>query len=158
MSAGLIAERQGQQRRRRASSVVEMAVVAPILIMIIFGIIEFGYAFMTRQMLTNAAREGARVSAIQTVTDEDEVRDAVRDAMASMPSLIIPDSAITITHWCKEADGTPDFTEKVEVTVPYDDISLLGDFFSWLEFSDLEVSSSMRKEGVTEDSDAPVCP
>jgi len=140
---------------RRAAAIVEMAVVSPVLIVMIFGIIEFGYAFMCRQIVANAAREGARVAAIQTEVDDTEIRDAVRDAVTSISGLVVADNDIDIVHWCKEGDGTPDFTESVEVTIGYDDISLLGDFFSWIDFSDIVISSSMRKEGVTEDSDPP---
>ena len=118
--------RKGGADRRRGGAVVEMAVVSPLLLTLVFGVIEFGNAFMVRQMLTNAAREGARVAAIQTVVDEVEIRDAVRDAMAALGGIEIEDEDIEITHWCKEADGTPDFTETVQITVEYDQIDIFG--------------------------------
>ena len=142
-------------QHRRGASVVEMAVVSPILITLIFGVIEFGWAFMVRQMLTNAAREGARVAAIQTVVDDSDIRDAVINSMSSINGLTITSDDIAITHWCFESDGTPNFSETVEVTIPYEDISLLGDYFSWINFNDLVGVASMRKEGVTESSTPP---
>lgn len=132
-----------------------MAVISPILITLIFGVIEFGWAFMVRQMLTNAAREGARVAAIQTVVNDTDIRDAVTNSMSSINGLTLASDDIVITHWCFESDGTPNFSETVEVTIPYEDISLLGDYFSWIDFNDLVGVASMRKEGVTESSTPP---
>ena len=123
--------------RRRAAAVVEFAVVSPILITLVFGIIEFGYAFMVRQMVTNAAREGAREAAVQTTVNHADINVAVQDSLVAITNLTVPDSAIDITHWCKDAFGTADFTETVQVTIPYSDISLLGDYFSWISFSDI---------------------
>lgn len=145
----------GFGHRRRGASVVEMAVVSPILVMLVFGIIEFGWAFMVRQMVTNSAREGARVAAVQAVVDDVEIRDTVKDALSSIPNLVVSDGDIGISHWCFNDDGSADFSETVTVTIAYEDISLIGNFFSWIEFNDIVGSSSMRKEGVTEDSTPP---
>jgi Flp pilus assembly protein TadG len=48
----------------RGAVAVEFALLAPILVMILLGIMEFGRAYNTQATLTNAAREGARVMAI----------------------------------------------------------------------------------------------
>jgi Flp pilus assembly protein TadG len=50
--------------------------------MICVGIFEFGRAYQTWQVLTNAAREGARVAAVGGTTDHD-VEAAVRSYMAA---------------------------------------------------------------------------
>ena len=49
------------RKLKRASATVEMAIVTPILLTLVFGIIEYGWVFTVRQAMTNAAREGARV-------------------------------------------------------------------------------------------------
>ena len=145
--------RYSRGQTRRGAAIVEMAVVTPLLLTMIFGVIEFGNSFMIRQMLTNAAREGARVAVIQPVADDAAIRNAVRTAMAARGGSTIADGDIEITHWCKYSDGTPDFTEKVKITVDYTDIAIFGTFFGvW----DKVISfSSMRKEGVTQDSTPP---
>ncbi len=137
----------------RGAAVVEMAVVTPLLLTLLFGVIEFGNSFMFRQLLTNAAREGARTSAIQATADDAAIRVAVKDAMGAVGGIAIPDSAIEITHWCKYGDGTPNFTEKVLITVPYDDVAIFGTFFG--VWNDIIAASTMRKEGVTQDSTPP---
>lgn len=139
--------------RRRGASIVEMAVVSPLLLTLIFGVIEFGHGFMVRQILTNAAREGARVAAIQNVVSDEAIRDAVRKGMGALSGIDIPNDAIDITHWCKDGSGNPNFTETVQVSIPYEDIALFGSFFG--EWSDLVAVASMRKEGVSEDSTPP---
>jgi Flp pilus assembly protein TadG len=47
---------------------VEFAIILPILMLIIFGMIEYGYMFYVDMVITNAAREGARAG----VTIEDK--------------------------------------------------------------------------------------
>lgn len=47
---------------RRGAAMVEFAVVAPIFFLIVFGVIEFGRGLMVQQLLTNAARNGARTA------------------------------------------------------------------------------------------------
>jgi Flp pilus assembly protein TadG len=48
----------------RGSAVVEMAVMLPILLLILFGITEFGRAWMTVNIMNTAAREGARLAVV----------------------------------------------------------------------------------------------
>jgi Flp pilus assembly protein TadG len=43
---------------------VEFAIIAPLLLLLVFGIIEFGRAYNAQNSLTHAAREGAREYAI----------------------------------------------------------------------------------------------
>ena len=59
-----------------------MAIALPILLLIIFGIIEFGRAWHLRQVVTDAAREGARRAVVQdpTITKE-AVWDGIRLAL-----------------------------------------------------------------------------
>ena len=56
------------QRNRRGAAVVEFAVVVPIFLTLVFGMIEYGRMVMVQQIITNAAREGARVAILTTAT------------------------------------------------------------------------------------------
>jgi Flp pilus assembly protein TadG len=51
------------RRRRDGSAAVELAFVAPILMTVLFGLWEIGRMIQLQQVLSNAAREGARVAA-----------------------------------------------------------------------------------------------
>ncbi len=121
----------------RAAAVVEMAVVLPILLTILFGIIEFGWTFMVYQSVTNAAREGCRVAVLEGSTDED-----IDARVAEYLSLVgMANYTVDIEH---ATDDDP--TETVIVRVPYSSVSLLGGYFGPTDF-DLTGKACMRKEG-----------
>ena len=48
------------RRTRTGAAVIEFAVIGPLLVLLILGVIEFGRMVMVQQILTNASREGAR--------------------------------------------------------------------------------------------------
>ena len=64
----------------RGAALVEAAVTIPILLLVAVGIFEFGRAYQTWQVLTNAAREGARYAVTPSSTRENTVA-IVRDYM-----------------------------------------------------------------------------
>ena len=54
----------GSTTRERGVTAVEFAIILPILLMLVFGVIEFGRAYQARLTVTHAAREGVRVLAV----------------------------------------------------------------------------------------------
>ena len=60
----------------RGAAMVEFAIIAPLLFLLVFGIIEFGRAYNAQNTLTHAAREGVREYAItqDPVLGEDKAR------------------------------------------------------------------------------------
>lgn len=52
------------RRDSTGAALVEFAIIAPLLFLLIFGIIDFGRVFFLINNLTNAAREGARLGAV----------------------------------------------------------------------------------------------
>lgn len=74
--------KQRRLRRERGAATVEFAVIAVVLFLLVFGIIEFGILLFDKHILTNASREGARAGIVMTdgvrVTD-DEIKQIVRD-------------------------------------------------------------------------------
>jgi len=69
-------------RNQRGAALLETAITIPIVLLISVSIFEFGRAYQTWQVLTNAAREGARVSILTDQTDA-QVTAAVRNYMTS---------------------------------------------------------------------------
>jgi len=65
--------RQVGKRRSGESGaeLIEFALVLPFLLVIVLGIIDFGLLFQRYYVVTNAAREGARVSVLPGYSDED---------------------------------------------------------------------------------------
>jgi Flp pilus assembly protein TadG len=70
-------------RDERGAAAVEFALVLPVLLLILFGIIEFARAWNVRQTLTDAAREGARVAVVNNamVTPATLLQDSVRNVI-----------------------------------------------------------------------------
>lgn len=64
--------------------------VAPLLILLVFGMIEFGRMVMVQQVLVNAVREGARVAVLEGATSTT-VTTAVNNCLtnASLPTAVI---------------------------------------------------------------------
>lgn len=68
--------------RDEGQAVVEFALVAPVLILLLVGIFEFGRAWSAHQSVTDAAREGARAAVVaDLLVTEDSVRAIVRNAL-----------------------------------------------------------------------------
>ena len=66
----------------RGAAAVEFALVLPVLIVLVLGIVEFGRAFQVQATLAAAAREGVRIMAIED--DVAAARAAARAASASL--------------------------------------------------------------------------
>jgi hypothetical protein len=128
--------------RARAAAVVEFAVVLPLLLLILFGIIEYGYVFMVRLTMQNAAREGCRVAVLPTSESPyTEVTTRVNQVMA-------PTGLTTYTIEMSHATLDPcEPMETITITIPYNDVSLMGGFFGTHDY-DIGGSAAMRKEGM----------
>jgi Flp pilus assembly protein TadG len=113
---------------RSGQSLAEFVLVGPILLLLAFAIIEFGFAFRTHQIVTNVAREGARVAVLTEATDGD-VRDAVASRLRSAgldPALAdIEIRCDAEVGMCTGLDRTGRGSE-VEVAYPYRFIVLGG--------------------------------
>jgi Flp pilus assembly protein TadG len=110
---------------RRGAAVVEMAVVTPLLLMMMFGIMEFGWEFMMKETLTNATREAARVMVLKGATTDDakaRFASAISGTGLSVGSneLTITSSPLTI------AGSSSDTLWTVTASVPRSKVSLFG--------------------------------
>lgn len=107
--------------RKEGQALVEFAIVLPLLLLLIVGIVELAAAWQTMQVITNAAREGAR-RAIVPMSTEAEVREALDTFLTSAG--FDPDQA-QVTLRCDGADGLcPGFSRsgrstEVELVYPY---------------------------------------
>jgi Flp pilus assembly protein TadG len=126
-------------RTRRAAAAVELAVVSPLLLAMLFGIIEFGWLFTVQHTMVNAAREGARLGVLQGSSVED-IEQRVQEYL--QPMGLDDDVAIDIT----EATIDDPFV-RVSLTVPREEVSLVGNFFGF-EGGTVEGAATMRKEGM----------
>ncbi|MBC8386643.1 MAG: pilus assembly protein [Actinobacteria bacterium] len=74
-------------KNNKGASAVEFALILPLLVMMVFGIFQFGIAYNNWIALTHAAREGARLAAVGQY-EESRVRE-------SAPSVQIESIVVT---------------------------------------------------------------
>jgi Flp pilus assembly protein TadG len=66
-------------RRREGQSLIEFALVLPLLLILVFGIIDFSIGLYDKAVITNASREGARAGIVAQVPrlTEGQIQDVV---------------------------------------------------------------------------------
>ncbi|UNC93456.1 TadE/TadG family type IV pilus assembly protein [Candidatus Contubernalis alkaliaceticus] len=119
------------KKNEKGQSMVEFALIAVPLLILLLGIIEFGWLFNAQIILTGSAREGARVAAVGG--NQEEIQSAVIQHVGNT-GLVIADNTISAAY------------ENDEVTISVSGFinPLVGFFFS----SSVELSSQavMRLE------------
>lgn len=85
--AGGVARRRRGRADERGAAAVEFALVVPVLLLLLFGIIDYGYMLSFRQALSQGAAEGARAAAVSPLPvaadKEQAALDALNDALES---------------------------------------------------------------------------
>jgi Flp pilus assembly protein TadG len=152
----------GRRRSDRGAALVEFALCLPLLLVVIAGIVDFGFAFQRYEVLTNAAREGARLGTLYQYTGNDAlIRDRVRAYVAeglNIPmtdmATVLPDAQIVITapDISITTGGTTYDIQTTMVTVTYNhDFLLLRPILglinkNWGNSITLTARSQMRNE------------
>lgn len=110
----------------RGQALVEFALVVPLLLMLVIGIFEFGRAWNVYQVLTEAARAGARAAVVADAgVSEDSVFATIRHTLSRAG--LDPSSAnISLTGW-RSGTGTP---ASVTIQFPYRFV-FLRPFMGW---------------------------
>jgi Flp pilus assembly protein TadG len=86
------------QHTRRGQALAEFALVLPLVLLFIAGIVEMGRAWNIKQAVTDAAREGARYTVVQddAITDPDQVKAKIQERLA-LASIDTADATIVIS-------------------------------------------------------------
>lgn len=87
-----------RRRGERGAAAVEFALILPIFLMLLFGIIDFGYMINRSSMINNAARDGVRVASVNGTKAQVE-------AAAEATLNGVPDATLAIT--CRKNSGSP---------------------------------------------------
>lgn len=105
-------------RDDRGAAAVEMAIVLPLLLLVLFGLVDFGRMYNTQMQLTQAAREAVRVMALGGTNDAVQMALVKNDAqnrvvaatggLDPVPSAAFPQSCAAV-----------DITSNAKVTVSY---------------------------------------
>ncbi len=132
--------RAARTARKRGAAAIEFAIVLPIMLLMLFGIVEFGRIFTIRLSAQEAAREACRIAVLQSTQDpQDAEGPVVARITAIMNSAGVPFSYV-ITP---DTPANPQVT--IRVTVPYNEVSLTG--MLDLAIDDIVGECAMRKEG-----------
>ena len=67
----------------RGNAVIEFALVLPILLLVLFGITEFGRMILTTNILNTASREGARLAAVSPAGETAAIEARVNEILAA---------------------------------------------------------------------------
>lgn len=102
-------------RQERGAVAVEMAIVMPLLVAMIIGIIDFSRIFNAELQLSQAAREGARLMALGFSTSDVKAR-ALLAAPNPAFGAPLPSSGVTVGTACPTSGIT---TEVATVQVTY---------------------------------------
>ena len=103
-------------RSERGAALLEAALIMPMILLISVGIFEFGRAYQASQVLTNAAREGARLAVLEGRTDGD-VRARVNQYVTDGGLTALSDANIQINRTVAlTATAT---ASTVTITYPY---------------------------------------
>lgn len=88
--------RRRARRDDRGAAAVEFALVVPVLLMVVFGIINYGVVFAQQISLNNAARQGVRFGVVDG-RDCTQIQNETRDAVATL-GMPAASPAVTITR------------------------------------------------------------
>jgi Flp pilus assembly pilin Flp len=115
MNASRIAQR---FRREEGAAAVEFALILTVLVVILFGITEFGRAYSSLEIYVSAAREGARVAAVRGTPEE--VMSRINEAVVGYP---IGPGSPALDHTCTEdtvgQSVTVSWLQDVSIQIPF---------------------------------------
>ena len=134
--------RQPPHRRHRGTAIVEMALILPVFLLLILGLMDASRLFMVASELTVASREGCRIAATNGKTSTD-VANYLNTALTNngiKPS----DTTITLSPTSIETTtlGTP---ITLTLSIPFNKVSYLGTPFLFAS-STISISASMSSE------------
>jgi Flp pilus assembly protein TadG len=133
-----------RRSRTRAQALVEFAVVLPVFLLLLAGILDFGFILYSRMTVINAARDGARIGT--TMTDQPL---KLKPAVQTQVSAAANGMAVTTNTTCITGTGNPacSFSDKglhpgdsIKVVVTYDHRT----FFPLLFGASIPMSSTVQ--------------
>ena len=135
-------------RGQRGNAILEFAIMLPILILLISGIIDFSLLFYDKAVITNASREGARYGVIlQTTYPTSTAVQTYTKAYCANRLITFASPAPVVTVTVTPSSGAPKFGDSLTVTVnyTYTDI-MLHHFFGHSQLFNLSATTVMAYE------------
>lgn len=110
---------------RKGQSLVEFVLILPLLLIFLFGVIEFGLVFYNKAVITNASREGARAAIVSV---SSRTLASVRNQAETVALNYLRNNLVTFSNSTPAVIANPNpgaiapFTinDELTVTVTYD--------------------------------------
>jgi Flp pilus assembly protein TadG len=135
---------QNAWKGEKGQSLVEFALVVPLLLLLVIGIAEFGRAWMAKNILTGAAREAVRMAAVPPPTGMDNndwllAINARAENILNSAGIVADNIAIVVNVVANDP---------VSVTVSYNFPVVIAGFIPGLDNATIPLSSTttMRRE------------
>ena len=143
-----------RRARRRGVSLIEFALVMPVLLTLVIGIMEFGWLTKNTLVLANATREGGRTASLGRTTSNIQTRIANSSKPLSLAgpegSIVMQysaDDGATYLAWPADANGKNGAPVgsmiRIATTAPH---RTLTGFFPFLRGRRLQTYVTMRRE------------
>ena len=130
------------RKGERGTAIVEAAFILPVLLLLLSGVLEFGQIFMIKQVITNAAREGARLGAIN-LDNTEALSTANTISQDYLERSGMDMSAVNVDSIFSELSGN----RAIQVTINYDYTSRLAGWGPGISDSiSLRSRTVMRRE------------
>ena len=129
--------------RERGQSLVETAIIFPLLLLLLAAVVDFGRAFDAYIVLTNAAREGARWGSVNPELSEDDVKAIVVDDVLGSGTNIAQMTGFNAVDNV-EVYGQEEKEDFVRVTVTYDFDLWFGQLIGFSQVTLTKVSEMPR--------------
>ena len=126
----------------KGANLVEFAFVLPFLLILLLGIIEFGWVFATNLDVKHGAREGARITAVNEPTGGNNNLGA--EICKRMDLAGVSPTTITWTGIDLNSNGTIEVGDGVEVTVETNTLNTLSGVIDWVFGSLSELKSTVE--------------
>jgi Flp pilus assembly protein TadG len=126
-------------RKHRGLATLEMALILPLLLVLVFGLLEYGWLFFKNQQIAAASRTACRYGITAPATTAETV--ARIDTLMAQASLAGSGYSATCTP-CEVGSGT---FVTVRISVPYSNLQLTG--FPLPLPTSLVGETTMAKEG-----------
>ncbi len=138
------------RKSERGAAALEFAIVLPVLILMLVGIVDFGMVMGAQSQVANAAREGGRAGALTGMQSEAE--GAAKAAIAGMPGATNSGTKVVVTctktngSGCNMAGTDSNTGSTVTVTITYVHTWLSPVLLGFLPTFNLQGRSTMRIE------------
>ena len=123
--------------QRKGHIVVEMSLILPLLLSLLFGMMEYGRFVMLQNLLTNASREGARVAAMSVGSTNTSINTAYIQNIVTQKMAGFSITNQTVNVYKYNTSNPSDMSQNWQTAIAFQDqvaVSITGNYGPMLPF------------------------